>query len=161
MRITSVASGIGVTAYSGYPNRDAYYRLRRKGDDSSAAFELNSHPSQSTTLRCSKQSTGVTPNANTWYKFRLQTTNAASETIIRAKVWVASGPEPSDWQATCQDSSSARLVSGATGVWSMGSGTKAWDDLEAFPISATSGSGSEPKQPPAPPILIEVKPVEP
>lgn len=157
MRITSTASGIGVTAYSDYPNRDAYYRLRRIGGDSSAAFEINAHPSASATLSCSKQSTGVTPNANTWYKFRMQTTNGPRSTIIRAKVWAASGSEPSDWQALCEDFSSGRLNAGAPGVWSMGSGTKAWDDIEIFSVSA----GSAPSPAPEPPILIDVVPVEP
>lgn len=161
MRIASASSGIGVTAYSDYPNRDAYYRLRRRANDSSAAFGLTAHPIQSSTLMCSEQSTGVIPNVNTWYKFRIQTTsNVAGSTVIKAKVWAASGSEPSDWQAICQDSSSSRLLAGATGVWSTGSGTKAWDDLEVFPISASSESGSESSRP-APPILLNVVPVEP
>jgi len=159
MLLTDTDGGLGVTTYSAYPNSDRYYRLRRSAG-SNEPFRLTLHP-EGDALACSNESTGVSPNVDTWYKFRIQTTETGSSTRIDAKVWAANTSEPSAWQASCQDLRSSRLVAGTVGVWSMGSGTKAWDDIEVIPVgSGGTGSTATPRDPPVPPILIDVIPVD-
>jgi hypothetical protein len=159
MRLTNADGGLGVTTYSDYPSSDNYYRLRRKAG-ANEQFRLTIHPT-SASLSCASKSTGVSPSLNTWYKFRLQTTSAGGTTLIQAKVWAATASEPSQWQATCEDVRAGHLTEGTVGVWSMGSGTKAWDDLEVIPIEGSdTGSTPVPSGPPAPPVLISVSPIE-
>jgi hypothetical protein len=51
------------------------------------------------------------------------------QTNIQAKIWPESDAEPVEWQAVCSDASATRLSFGTVGVWSMGPGTKYWDDI--------------------------------
>lgn len=158
MLLTDTNGGLGVTTYSDYPNSDAYYRLRRKAG-ANEEFVLSLHP-EGASLVCSRGSTGVSPSVNTWYKFRIQTTDTSVSTLIEAKIWVATSSEPSAWQASCQDIRTGRRPSGTVGVWAMGSGLKAWDDIEVIPLgSGETGSIPTSTVPPAPPILIDVIPV--
>ena len=155
MRITHAKGGIGVTALSQYPQRDGYYRLRRHDGATTSAFHMAPHP-DGKLLACTSTSTGVTPSANTWYRFRFQVSAEATQTTVRAKVWTDGASEPSAWQADCADTSSDRYLSGVPGVWSMGPGSKYWDDLAITPI----GGSQEPNEPPpggevpAAPILL-------
>lgn len=93
MRMTAGNGGIGVTLLSDYPNRDAYYRLRRYG---SSAFYLEPH---GTTISGGTTDTGVVPVANEWYWFKVQVEDTGSRTEIRARVWAEGTAEPADWQA--------------------------------------------------------------
>jgi len=163
--ITDAQGGVGVTAYSQYPSSDAYYRLRRHG---SGDFELSVHPHADSThpdLNCFDRRTGVTPVTNRWYRYRLRVEETdGGSTRVRGKLWRADQAEPAAWQAECVDHRTHRPSSGRVGVWSMGPGSKYWDDFEVVGLSegsGGSGSGgdsSEPPStltPPARPMLIE------
>ena len=123
MRISAPSSGIGVTILSDYPSSDSYYRLRRYG---SGAFEISPH---GTTITGGTTNTGVVPVANTWYDFRLEVEDQGDRTSIRARVWPSGSPEPTDWQVDAYDAGPQRRTTGTFGVWSMGAGTKFWDDF--------------------------------
>jgi hypothetical protein len=154
MLLTDANGGIGVTAHSQYPSRDAYYRLRSYEGRS---FHLAPH---GTTHTCSRTETGVAPQAGAWYRFALRVDPGSSSTRVRAKVWRDGSSEPGSWQADCTDSSSSRLNAGTVGIWSMTNGTKYWTALE---VSVDDGvpSGGSTSEPLQPPTLIEVQPVSP
>lgn len=145
MQVSSSTGGVGVTAYSRYPTEDKYYRLRRY---KTSAFELSAH---GTSPSCSQPITGVVPQPGQWYRFRLEIKPTGSSNSIRAKVWLSSSAEPAQWQASCTDSTATRPTAGTVGVWSMGDGSKYWDDLEVIPLSAGTPT---PTTPPPAPILL-------
>jgi hypothetical protein len=122
MRISEATGGIGVTFFSDYPNTDTYYRLRSYGG---STFHLAPHG----TSVVGEVETGVAPQKNVWYHYRIQVEDIGTATDIRAKVWAETQSEPSSWQVDAQDNSSSRLTSGTIGLWSMGPGYKYWDDL--------------------------------
>jgi hypothetical protein len=137
MRIAHPDGGAGVTLYSGYDTSDSYYRLQRHGGSS---FSVDSHGASG--IDCAGAAdTGVVPYSDAWYWFRFQAFAAAWGTRLRAKIWHEADEEPSDWQVECVDESTAALVAGAPGVWSMGSGEKYWDDLEVRLMFADPGQG--------------------
>ena len=126
MRLTDTRGGVGVTFLSQFPSSSRYYRLRRGGFAGGNAFHM---APVGTTITCDNVSTGVSPTANSWYRFRIETQDTGTRTEIRAKVWPDAGEEPADWQVNCHDDSASRLVSGTVGVWSMANGEKQWDEL--------------------------------
>jgi hypothetical protein len=130
MRMTSAASGIGVTFFSDYPYTDTYYRLRRFFDNS---FHISPH---GTSISGGTTDTGVVPLPNVWYRFKVQVGDTGTRTFIRAKVWQDGTSEPVVWQANCYDENASRLTYGTIGVWSFTSGTKYWDDLRVNELSA-------------------------
>ena len=141
MQITGANDGIGVTAFSDYPDSDSYYRLRREGQDS-GTFKISTHGSG---LSCVGQTdTGVFPATDIWYLFRLQAEDLGGETEVRAKVWQEGSAEPAQWQATCSDTGTRRTM-GKVGLWAVvagvDSGTKYWDDLQ---VTSLAASGSAP-----------------
>jgi len=157
MLLTDAAGGIGVTALSQYPRADAYYRIRRYYGSGNTFFKLSPRP-ESRTLECASNSTGVNPSPNSWYRFRMQVNATGSGTIVRGRVWRDGATEPSSWQIDCVDRNAARLTSGVPGVWSLGKGSKYWDDLEIVPLdSATAGGGgSDPGLGlPAAPLILD------
>ena len=123
MMIDDAQGGIGVTFLSQYPFQDAYYRLRRYDQ---WAFHVSIH---GTRITGGNPNTGVVPVANVWYLYRIAVESTELQTNIQAKVWPESDAEPVEWQAVCSDASTTRLSLGTVGVWSMGPGTKYWDDL--------------------------------
>lgn len=125
MKIGNSSGGIGVTILSDYINADKYYRLRRYA--SQPAFHVAPHG----TTVSGTTTTGVVPQPNIWYKFKVQVQETGVATRILAKVWQEGTAEP-NWQADCQDSSGSRLTSGRPGVWSMSAGTKSWKDLKVL-----------------------------
>ena len=129
MMMTASNGDIGVTFFSQYPNTDAYYRLRQYG---TGAFHIAPHP-HGTNVN-GDTDTGVFPSPNVWYWFRILVEDTGSRTEIRAKVWPENSAEPAAWQVDCYDSSASRLTAGTIGVWSMGSGSKYWDDLTVTPL---------------------------
>jgi uncharacterized repeat protein (TIGR02543 family) len=122
MMITNSRGGIGVTFFSQYPNKDAYYRLRRYNRNT---FHISPHG----TKVSGDSDTGVVPSPNVWYWFRVLVEDTGTRTEIRAKVWAENAAEPAAWQVDCYDKSSSRLTSGAIGVWSYYRGRKYWDDM--------------------------------
>ena len=129
MLMTSTASGLGVTAYSQYADRDIYYRLRRYGDTS---FHLAPHP-HSTVILEGDVDTGIKPEPNLWYWFVLEVEDAGARTQVRAKVWPEGTEEPADWQVHAWHKDNGRLLNGRVGLWSYSSGSKYWDDLVVEP----------------------------
>jgi hypothetical protein len=129
MMMTSSDGDIGVTFFSQYPNTDAYYRLRQYGN---GAFHIAPHPHGTEVNGDSV--TGVVPSPNVWYWFRILVEDTGSRTEIRAKVWPENSVEPAVWQLDCYDNSASRLRAGTIGVWSMGSGSKYWDNLTVTPL---------------------------
>jgi len=133
MRMTDSETGIGVTVYSQYNREDAYYRLRRTAGQ--PAFHLSMHPNnESDRLECSAPSTGVEPEVDQWYEFRLEVANDEAQTTFRGMVWRAGQPEPDQWQAECTDPTAERLVNGTVGLWSDAAGVKYWDDLQVLDL---------------------------
>jgi hypothetical protein len=137
MQVDHPDGGIGVTLFSGYPDADVYYQLRRQGDSS---FSVVSRGAGA--LVCSGSAdTGVTVLEDAWYWFRFQAVVTASGTRVRARVWHEADPEPSGWQVDCVDDGAAAIVAGAPGVWSAGNGNKYWDDLEVRLMVADPDEG--------------------
>ncbi len=159
MLITDPGAGIGVTVHSKYTMADAYYRLRHWG---SSEFAMEPHPA-GTPVSCDSISSGVVPQANQWYRFRFEVTPNQTSTSLRAKVWRDGTSEPSSWQVRCEDGLSDRLRSGTVGLWSMGPGSKYWDDLEVSDGTgvvgllgggASGGSADGPGQPGQPRLVV-------
>jgi len=144
MRLADTAGGVGVTAYSQYPQSDVYYRLRSY---SGKAFEMAPHP-DGADIGCSPTTTGVVPKEDTWYRFRFKVSPSAGANSIQAKVWADGSTEPSSWQTTCTDARSNRPQKGSVGVWHKGPGSSFWDELAVYFNGSSTGS------PPPPPILI-------
>ncbi len=143
MRKSSLEGGIGVTVYSQFPQADIYYRLRTFNG---GAFEMSPHPNGAA-VSCDPATTGVLPQANTWYRFRLRVAPLAGANSIQAKAWPDGTSEPAPWQITCTDARSNRPTGGTIGVYHSGPGTSQWDDFAVIPLGA-------PTQPPPPPVLL-------
>jgi len=152
MAIDRAAAGIGVTAYSQYPELDVYYRLRRR---EAGSFGLSAHGNLS--LSCSNPDTGVTPQPGQWYEFELIVVDEGSRNRISASVWAQGTEKPLTPQAQCVDASSGRPTGGKFGVWSMGPGQKYWDHFEVLGREDSSGPAAEPVDPP---VLLNVRPVD-
>lgn len=123
MRVNEEDAGIGVTFYSNYPKSDTYYRLRRYNGGS---FTIVPH---ATEITQGETDTGVTPEVDAWYNFKISVNTSRKHTKIRAKVWRAGEKQPRLWQVVCIDSSETRIKRGAPGLWSMADGTKSWRRL--------------------------------
>ena len=129
MMMTDPDGGVGVTFLSHYPFSDVYYRLRCTRNHSS--FHLAPHP-HATAVVFGTTDTGIVPQPNEWYRFRIRVQDTGLQTEILAKVWPEHAPEPHQWQIDAFDDSQQRLVSGTFGVWSGHAGFKYWDDLRLF-----------------------------
>ncbi len=122
---TNTAGGVGVTVYSDFPNSNAYYRLRTyRGKN----FELSAHGNGSSNCSRILRNTGVSPASDVWFNFRLQAFGEGLGTRVQAKVWSDGSTEPMEWQTSCMYSTAPR-AGGSPGVWSMGLGSKFWDNL--------------------------------
>ena len=126
MMMTASSGGIGMTILSQYPNRDAYYRFRRYGNNS---FHIAPHG----TSIYGDTDTRVVPVPNVWYLFRIWVQDTGTRTEILAKVWPEGAAEPIEWQVDAYDDTMSRLVSGTFGVWSYSYGSKYWDDISVYP----------------------------
>jgi len=126
MRFAETAHGaIGVTFYSqldhGY---DRFYRLRcYRGQPS---FHFSPHGTQ---MSGGVTDTGVVPQPEHWYNFKIQISTLNARTEMRARVWEETANEPDGWQADAYDDSDTRLKSGTVGVWSAKKGVHQFDDL--------------------------------
>ena len=145
MRKSGLAGGIGVTIYSQFPQADIYYRLRTFDG---GAFEMAPHP-HGASVSCDPATTGVLPEANTWYRFRLRVTPLQGANSIQAKAWPDGTSEPVVWQVTCTDTRGNRPTKGTIGVYHSGPGTSEWDDFAVIPLG-----GSAVTAPPLPPVLL-------
>jgi hypothetical protein len=159
MMITSPSGGIGVTLFSDFPNSDSYYRLRRY---SGYGFHISPHPNGIVTMSYGTTDTGVVPQANVWYSFRMRAQRLEDYVRVQAKVWPEGTAEPSNWQVDCVDTHANRLTAGTAGVWCMGSGAKYWKNLrvqligEGVQLDYSMPNFSKPAQQfPDPPALQE------
>jgi hypothetical protein len=134
MMRTNSAGGVGVTFLSNYPSSDAYYRLRAYDKYS---FHIAPHP-QDTAKIFGTTDSGVIPQVNEWYQFRIKVSDTGTRTEILAKVWKESDPEPAQWQINAYDDTTNRLVSGTFGVWGHRDGAKYWGDLKIIPANLVS-----------------------
>ncbi|MEM7130406.1 MAG: hypothetical protein AAF702_29040 [Chloroflexota bacterium] len=131
--ITDSQGGVGVTFFSRYPeDEDSYYRLRTT--KSKQTFHIAPHPHGERTVDQAKFDSGITPQANTWYRFYIEVEDAADRTNIRAKIWVEGTPEPNAFQMDTFDDSADRLRSGTVGFWAGHTGEKYVDDLLVQPL---------------------------
>jgi len=126
MMVSTSGGGIGVTFLSDYPNSDRYYRLRSGSFPGGEYFHIAPH---GTSITSGNTTTFIKPDDDVWYRFHIEVRDLPDATRIRAKVWPASSTQPTNWQIECFDESPTRLRSGTVGLWSMGPGTKHWDDL--------------------------------
>ncbi len=126
MLITEGTSHIGVTFFSQLPGENGYYMLRSLGGYN--GFHL---AAQGSLIEGDVQSF-VSPGSigNGWARFRIQVEDVNGRTEIRANVWADGSAEPSGWQMDAYDQEEWRFTEGTFGVWSGGTGTKYWDDLE-------------------------------
>jgi PKD repeat protein len=139
--LTDTAGEVGATIYSRYPaNEQERYVLR--SEDSSGHFVLEGGDLPSAV------DTGVTIQANTWFRFRILVETLADRVRLKAKVWPHSQSEPTTWQATAEDTGAGRISAGAVGLRTWGAGQKYADDLLVTSVapdfSATPLSGTAP-----------------
>ena len=151
MSVGSATGGIGVTVYSGYPTRDAYYRFGRNPGET---FKLTARHA----MTCSMSDSGFMPSPGASYSYEISIASLSDRNRIRVKVWPAGLAEPPSPQVQCDDTSSARPIDGTFGIWSTGAGTKAWDSFVLAPLTVTLPAPPS-EAPPAPPVLIQIVPV--
>lgn len=126
-------SAIGVTFYSemnrGY---DSFYRLRYAPAESS--FQFIPHA----TIVEGDIDTETSPQADRWYRFRIQVETLSDCTRMRARIWADGSPEPLQWQAEARDTSRTRIQSGTIGLWSAKRNQHYFDDLLVTSLTTDS-----------------------
>ncbi|MGQ9585491.1 MAG: metallophosphoesterase [Anaerolineae bacterium] len=123
---TDARSGLGVTAYSQFPEGgDRYYRLRAYREW--PTFHIAPH---GTSITQGKVDTGVEARPGLPWAFALQVESRPEGTWVRARVWEAGQPEPEGWQAACLDEGVSRLTQGTVGLWAVGRGEQRFSALE-------------------------------
>lgn len=100
--------------------------LRGQNSDTFRVSVLGGSPSSCT----GRSDTLVRPSANRWQQFRLRATHEGASVRVRARVWSEGATEPANWEADCVTAPGAASTSGTFGVWSSGTSTKYWDDIE-------------------------------
>ena len=154
LRVSDADSGLGLSVYGRYPAGEAkaYLLQRYSGSAATEQFHLATLGT-GTTLQGDVE-LGVTPQADQWYRFRVQVTNQVGRVTLRAKVWAEGSSEPGQWQAAADDTGAGRLTTGAVGLWASDAGRKAVDDLTVVPLDvleadfyATEQSGEVPFSP--------------
>jgi predicted MPP superfamily phosphohydrolase len=133
LRLQGPAHAIGVTLYSQFHRGlDRFYRLRCYREHPS--FHLSAHGTQ---LISDSLDTGVVPEPDIWYRFRIEVQTEPDQTVLRARIWPDHETEPPSWQATAIDTHQTRLRAGTVGVWSAKFGTHQYDDLWVFSAQKT------------------------
>jgi hypothetical protein len=128
MKVEERASQMGVTFYSQYPRQDTYYALTQLGNSDSFHL-IKREGGVSSVCEGGSADTGIIPELNEWYAFKIQVQSETTGTLIQAKIWPAIAQEPLGVQAECTDSSVSRLVQGTVGLYANGSGEKEWASL--------------------------------
>lgn len=132
LKMSDPGGGIGLSFYSRLPagEQKTYVLRRYAGTAESASFHLTAF---ATSLKGDTQ-LEFTPQANTWYRFRVQAVTLANRVTLRARVWLDGQAEPATWQADAYDDSASRIPAGAMGVRTFGPGSKYFDDLVVTPL---------------------------
>lgn len=133
MKMTDPAGGLGLALYSRYPagEQKTYVLRRYAGTAETEGFHLAAF---GTTLK-GDTVLDLTPQPNTWYRFRVQAVTLASRVTFRVKVWPEGQAEPDLWQADAYDDSATRSPAGAVGLRTFGPGNKYFDDLGVTPLN--------------------------
>ncbi|MFC1662626.1 MopE-related protein [Patescibacteria group bacterium] len=142
MKLSDLNGGIGVTAYSDYPNSDTYYRLRK--EPSTGYFVLSKHPDAQKNDLVTTKNDQISPVQNTWYSFRLRVENNTTnnQTLVKARIWPSSQTEDTGlWNIEANDATANRITHGTVGVWTMLGGVKSFDDFQVTEITADGGGG--------------------
>ncbi len=127
---TSADTRIGFTFHSSYPEKDAYYLVGLWSQSGSAdlAMQLFAFGGGAPSGTLNSQ---FTPQINRWYRFLIQSDDAAGATTIRARFWPDGDAEPATWSIDARDTSVNRLTNGRIGIWSAVKGDAYVDDLGA------------------------------
>ncbi|RME46077.1 MAG: hypothetical protein D6796_09495, partial [Caldilineae bacterium] len=129
--------GIALTFYSQVPaGENRYYQLLRYSNWSH--FQLMAH---GTNIGDGVMSVNVNAQPNVWYRFRIRVYTTADRIRFVAKIWRDGDPEPSVWQIDAFDAYTTRIGAGTVGVWAMGSGAPAVDDLRVQRLAPPPPAG--------------------
>lgn len=128
----------GITFFSKYPTADKYYSFANIGDDGTL---MMSGRGTSLTSREGGWDSGVTPEEETWYRFRVQVKDVNAQTHIAGKAWKASEAEPASWQTTSFDDSATRSSAGTIGMWVSAGDDVYLDDVEVRSLASYTTPG--------------------
>ncbi|MGK2860042.1 MAG: Ig-like domain-containing protein [Thermoanaerobaculia bacterium] len=142
---------VGVTFLSQYPTADKYYLFGLWSQPASSKLTMqlfafdktledpaNPLGDQSARLAGTRDS-GVTLEANKWYRFFVRTDDRDGKTHIQAKVWLDGSAEPDTFQVDVTDAASQRLTGGHIGLWSAVKGENYIDEILAkSPVDFTA-----------------------
>jgi RHS repeat-associated protein len=156
---TNSGAHLGLTFFSGYPQKDQYYLIglqphsgrRHSSDavvqpnDDGGGGDDGDHgddDDHDTTISMQLVANGagtptgtldskVTIATNKWYRFAIIVDPSGSAIRIRARFWLDGATEPSTWSIDALDSSSKRLTSGRIGVWAAVKSNVYFDDFSA------------------------------
>ncbi|HWW61749.1 MAG TPA: Ig-like domain-containing protein, partial [Thermoanaerobaculia bacterium] len=126
---TNSDTRVGFTLCSSYPEKDQYY-LVALWTRASGGVSMQLHAFGAGTPAGTLDS-GLTPDINKWYRFRIQADDLNNATQVRARFWLDGAPEPSTWSIDAADSAATRLKTGCIGIWSAVKGDFYVDDLFA------------------------------
>jgi RHS repeat-associated protein len=136
---THAEARLGIAFHSARPERDAYYLIWLSETGGGKRRSVRSEAS-TLTMRLAgfggaapsgMLDSGVTPDANRWYDFLVETDEFRNATHLRAKFWPSGTPEPQEWHIEATDTSIWRHNAGRIGLWSSIRGDAWFDDLSA------------------------------
>ncbi len=130
---------VGVTFFSSYPQKDAYYLvgLWPQGSTTKLTMQLMAFGAGAP---AGTLDSGFTPETNKWYQFLVQVDDAENATSIRVHFWQDGTVEPKTFTIDAKDASSTRLSSGRIGIWSA-HGDSYFDDIAVkSPVNHTPPS---------------------
>lgn len=130
---------VGVTFFSSYPQKDAYYLIGLWPQSSTSKLTMRLMAFGAGTPVGTLDS-GFTPDMNKWVQFLVQVDDADNATSIRARFWQDGTVEPKTFTIDAKDASSTRLSSGRIGIWSA-NGDSYFDDIAVkSPVNHTPPS---------------------
>jgi predicted MPP superfamily phosphohydrolase len=124
LMISSREGAVGLTFYSQMDRGlDRFYCLQRNSAQS--GFHFSAHAASVS----GAPDTGLVPEPDVWYTFKIQVDTGPDRTAMKAKIWPSGQNEPARWMAEAYDDSARRIAGGTVGVWSHRNGTHFFDDL--------------------------------